>query len=71
VITQRKKRELEPLLRVLDELSTVTGDSPEEKQFEEVIRDIKLFSNKADSTLESLISSKSDWFVSTFMRLSK
>ncbi len=71
VITQRKKRELEPLLRVLDELSTVTGESPAEKQFEEVIRDIKLFSNKADSTLESLISSKSDWFVSTFMRLSK
>jgi len=71
VITQRKKRELEPLLRILDELSTVTGESPEEKQFEEVIRDIKLFSNKADSTLESLISSKSDWFVSTFMRLSK
>ncbi len=71
VIVQRKKRELEPLLRVLDDLSTVTGDSPEERQFEEVIRDIKLFSNKADSTLESLISSKSDWFVSTFMRLSK
>jgi len=71
VIVQRKKRELEPLLRVLDELSTVTGDSSEEQQFREVIRDIKLFSNKADSTLESLISSKSDWFVSTFMRLSK
>ena len=71
VIVQRKKRELEPLLRVLDELSTVTGDSSEEEQFREVIRDIKLFSNKADSTLESLISSKSDWFVSTFMRLSK
>lgn len=71
VIVQRKKRELEPLLRVLDELSTVRGDSPEEKQFMEVISDIKLFSNKADSTLESLISSKSDWFVSTFMRLTK
>lgn len=71
VITQRKKRELEPLLRVLDELSTVSGDSPAEKQFEQVIKDIKLFSNKADSTLDSLVNSNADWFVSTFMRLSR
>ena len=71
VIVQRKKRELEPLLRVLDELSTVRGDSPEEREFQEVVKDIKLFSTKADSTLESLISSNADWFVSTFLKMSK
>ena len=71
VIVQRKKRELEPLLRVLDELSAVEGDGEEEEQFREVVRDIKLFSHKADSTLEALISSNADWFVSTFLRLSK
>ena len=71
VIVQRKKRELEPLLRVLDELSTVRGDSAEEQEFSEVVKDIKLFSTKADSTLDALVSSNADWLVSTFMKLSK
>ena len=71
VIRQRKKRELEPLLRVLDELSTVDGDGDEEQEFRDVVRDIKLFSNKADSTLETLMNSNAEWFVSTFMRLAR
>ena len=71
VIRQRKKRELEPLLRVLDELSTVSGDSEEEREFEEVVRDIKLFSNKADSTLDALVHSNAEWFVNAVLRLAR
>ena len=69
VIVQRKKRELEPLLRVLDELSRVQGLSPEERQFAAVIKDIQLFSNKADATLEALVNSNADWLVSRVMRM--
>ena len=69
VIVQRKKRELEPLLRVLDELSQVEGEDAEAREFRDVIRDIKLFSNKADATLEGLASANAEWFVSTFMRM--
>ncbi len=71
VIVQRKKRELEPLLRVLDELATVQGDSPEELQFSEVIRDIQLFSNKADSTLDTLVNSNTEWLVSALLKLGR
>ena len=71
VIRQRKKRELEPLLRVLDELGTVGGDSDEEREFADVVRDIKLFSNRADDTLDTLVNSNADWFVSTLMRLAR
>ena len=69
VITQRKKRELEPLLRVLDELGEVRGDSDEEQQFREVVKDIKLFSGKADSALDALVNSNADWLVSRVMRM--
>lgn len=69
VITQRKKRELEPLLRVLDELGEVKGESPEERQFREVVKDIKLFSGKADSALDALVNSNADWLVSRVMRM--
>lgn len=69
IIIQRKKKELEPMLRVLDDIASVEEDSPEAKEFTEVIRDIKLFSNKADSTLDTLIRADSNWFVGTFMKM--
>lgn len=71
IIIQRKKRELEPMLRVLDEISSVDPDSQEAQEFLEVIREIKLFSNKADSTLDTLVKSDSNWFVGTFMKMIK
>lgn len=69
IITQRKKRELEPMLKVLDEISSVEGQDSESEEFQNVIRDIKLFSNKADSTLDRLVKADSNWFVGTFMKM--
>lgn len=70
IITQRKKKELEPMLRVLDELSSVEGKGdPESEEFSKVIKDIKLFSNKADATLDTLTKADSNWFVGTFMKM--
>ena len=71
IIIQRKKRELEPILRVLDELSSVKAENPESEEFVETIKEIKLFSNKADSTLETLVKSDANWFVGTFMSMIK
>lgn len=71
IIIQRKKRELEPMLRILDEISSVDPDSEDAREFIEVIREIKLFSNKADSTLDTLVKSDSNWFVGTFMKMIK
>lgn len=69
IIVQRKKRELEPMLKVLDELSSVKDESEKGEAFSEVIRDIKLFSSKADSTLDTLTKADSNWFVGTFMKM--
>lgn len=69
IITQRKKRELEPMLKVLDEISSVEGDDINAEEFQNIIREIKLFSNKADSTLDRLVKADSNWFVGTFMKM--
>ena len=69
IIIQRKKKELEPMLRILDELSGVEGKDEESEEFRNVIRDIKLFSSKADTTLDTLIHADSNWFVGTFLSL--
>lgn len=71
IIHERKKRELDPMLKVLDELSAVEIDSKESAAFVNVISDIKLFSSKADATLESLTKSDTNWFVGTFMKMIK
>ncbi|MCB0637980.1 MAG: transcriptional regulator [Lewinella sp.] len=69
IINQRKKKELEPMLRVLDELSSIDENTPEAEEFTDVIRDIKLFSSKADSTLDTLTKADSNWFVGTFLKM--
>jgi DNA-binding transcriptional regulator GbsR (MarR family) len=69
IIIQRKKRELEPMLKVLDELSSVENGDPKTEEFVRIIREIKLFSSKADSTLDTLTKADSNWFVGTFMKM--
>lgn len=71
IILNRKKRELEPTLKVLDELSSVEGEDVETQEFIRVIKDIKLFSNKADSLLESLTKADPNWLMSSFIKMIK
>lgn len=71
IIIQRKKRELEPMTRILDEISSVEEQTTEAEEFTNVIREIKIFSNKADSTLDTLVKSDSNWFVGTFLKMIK
>ncbi len=71
IIIQRKKKELEPMLKVLDEISSIDEAGPKSEEFVQIIREIKLFSSKADSTLDSLIKADSNWFVGTFMKMIK
>jgi len=71
IIIQRKKRELEPMIKVLDEISSVDGMCTSSEEFCKVVKDIKLFSNKADATLDTLIKADSNWFVGKFMQMIK
>jgi DNA-binding transcriptional regulator GbsR (MarR family) len=71
IIIQRKKKELEPMIRILEELSEVEATNEAGEEFRHVIKDIKLFSSKADSMLDTLVKSDSNWFVGTFLKMIK
>ncbi len=71
IIIHRKKKELEPMLKVLDDIVSVESQCPQSEEFCKVVRDIKLFSNKADSTLDKLVQADSNWFIGTFMKMVK
>jgi DNA-binding transcriptional regulator GbsR (MarR family) len=69
IIINRKKRELEPLLKALDDLAGVEENCPESEHFCAVVRDIRRFSHKANQTLDALIKADSNLFSSTFLSM--
>ncbi len=71
IIIQRKKKELEPMLKVLNEITGVEGNCEHSEEFCKVIKDIKMFSCKADSALETLTRADANWFVGTFLKMIK
>ncbi len=52
VSRERKKRELEPLLKMLDEVKDVQGTSEEAKEFRKVAKDVRKMAARAESTLD-------------------
>lgn len=69
IIIERKKRELEPMLKVLDEVTDLEDNSDEARAFTEVVRDIRMFSNKANQTLDTLVRADSNWFTKVFFQM--
>ena len=73
VIKERRKRELEPALKVLEEISHIEGDKKDRKikAFTDSINNIKGVASKADKTIETLIKADENWFVNSFLKLLK
>ncbi len=69
IIIHRKKKELEPVLKILENVSKVEGTSPERENFLAVIEDIQLFAGKADRTLDKLVESDANWLMKTVMKM--
>jgi DNA-binding transcriptional regulator GbsR (MarR family) len=71
IIIARKKRELEPTLELLDELTGVKGDGADAEEFRRVVRDLKAYSYKADAALAALVKADSNSFFSAFLTMIK
>jgi DNA-binding transcriptional regulator GbsR (MarR family) len=69
IIIQRKKKELDPMIKVLDEIAAVETTDEEAQEFLTVVKDIRTLSEKADNTLDKLVRKESEWLVKTFMKM--
>ncbi|MCH2045881.1 MAG: ArsR family transcriptional regulator [Saprospiraceae bacterium] len=69
IIVHRKKKELEPVLKILEELKDIEGKEEENEEFVKVIKDIQLFSEKADRVLDKFIRSDSSWLMNAFLKM--
>jgi DNA-binding transcriptional regulator GbsR (MarR family) len=72
VARERRKRELEPILKVLREVNDVQSDgSDEAKEFKKVVKELKNFAEKSDGLLETFIKSEESWFWNTILKMMK
>lgn len=73
IARERRKRELEPIFKVLEEVKNVDGDKRDRKikAFVDTIEDIERFTHKADRTLETMIKADENWLIGSFMKLMK
>jgi len=69
IIIHRKKKELEPMLKVLDEVADVEANCPQSESFCNVVKDIRTLSHKADRTLDTLAKADATWFSTIFYQM--
>jgi DNA-binding transcriptional regulator GbsR (MarR family) len=73
IVKERKKRELEPMLKLLDQLEEVEGDKMDKniKSFVDTVSSIKKLGRQADKTLDAMIRAEESWFVGNLVKLFK
>jgi DNA-binding transcriptional regulator GbsR (MarR family) len=73
VIKERKKRELDPLIKMLDQLQDIEGDKRDRdtKQFLETITGIQKFAQQADKSLEIVVRAEENWFWNNMLKILK
>ncbi len=73
IIKERKKRELDPMLKLLAQLQNIDGDKKdkEAKQFIEMIASIKKLGSHADRVLDVMVKAEENWFTGSVLKVFK
>lgn len=73
IARERKRRELDPILKILAALQTVEGDQKDKyvKSFRDSISNISRFAQQTDATLNTFIKAEENWFYSTLLKVFK
>lgn len=73
IIKERKKRELDPMIKLLAQLENVEGDKKDKdvKQFTEVISGIKKLGGQADKVLDMMVKAEENWITGSLLKLMK
>lgn len=73
VAKERRKRELDPVIKILDELSRVEGDvnDPAYSTFNRSVTDINKLAKNVDRTLETMLKAEENWFWGSIFKIFK
>jgi DNA-binding transcriptional regulator GbsR (MarR family) len=73
VAQERKKRELDPVIKILNELAAIKGDEkdPEYKTFRTSVNDINKLAKNVNKTLETMLKAEENWFWGSIFKIFK
>jgi DNA-binding transcriptional regulator GbsR (MarR family) len=73
IARERKRREIEPVLKVLNQLKDfdATKSNPEHLAFSKTIGDLSDLVGKMDKTVDVMLKADESWFFSTLLKLIK
>ncbi len=73
IMKERKKRELEPMLKLLESISQIDEGENEKdvKTFKTTIDGIKKLGTQADKTIDAVIKTEESWFWSSLVKIFK
>ena len=72
VTKERKKREIEPVLKVLEELQKDVDDNSEDAmEFKKVMKDLSTVTTTVNNILDKTIKADEHWLLSSFTRMIK
>lgn len=70
VSRERRRREIGPILKVLEQVQDVNGKEKEDiKEFKKVTKDLLEFSTKVDGVLDKFTKSDQNWFYKMLLKL--
>lgn len=73
IIKERKKRELDPMLKLLAQLENIEGDKKDKhvKQFVDTVSGIRKFGGQADKMLDIMIKADENWLLGNLLKILK
>src|SRR6218665_2017786 len=73
IIRERKKRELDPMIKLLTQLEAVEAgkNDKEAQQFVQTIGSIKKLGMQADKALDTMIKAEEHWFTGSILKMFK
>ena len=68
IVAERKKKELDPLIKLLEEVDAVKPRCTQSNEFCRVTKELHRFAKKADHALSSISNGKADWISKILLR---
>jgi DNA-binding transcriptional regulator GbsR (MarR family) len=73
IASERKKREIQPVIKSLEQLKTIEGDNKklEIKEFTKMMSQLTNFVGKMDKSVDLMMKADENWFFGTLLKLMK
>ncbi|MCL4130092.1 UNVERIFIED_CONTAM: hypothetical protein GTU68_063761 [Idotea baltica] len=71
IAKERKKREIEPVIKILNELQEVNDTTEEGEEFKKVLTDLSKVTTTVNNILDKAIKADEHWLLSSFTKMVK